>query len=217
MSIFRLRPLDLGHPSWDASTLKGECVVRAPSKQDARMLATLDIRFLSGGLLTSFIFERISSNTKPLATKLREVAPAKSAATFAAVAAPKMQTARASGPRASWLATALRELEEAPAEASEMGWPSPGEGLLLSARQLLRSLEVEGLPPPAVYPNEAGDIEIAFGRSGRSVLLLIETSGAAVCFASIDGRNRRARYQDMNDLPDAFVRQQLAYLKEANG
>ena len=39
MSIFRLKPLDLGHPSWEASTHKGECVVRAPSEKVAREMA----------------------------------------------------------------------------------------------------------------------------------------------------------------------------------
>jgi hypothetical protein len=37
--VFRLLPVDLGHPSWAASTHKDECQVRAPSEEAARALA----------------------------------------------------------------------------------------------------------------------------------------------------------------------------------
>jgi len=44
MQIWKLTPLDLADPSWEASTHKADVVVRAPSEQAARGAAKLALR-----------------------------------------------------------------------------------------------------------------------------------------------------------------------------
>jgi len=40
MAIWRLRPLNVDSPDWEAITYKGEVIVRAQNEEEARMCAT---------------------------------------------------------------------------------------------------------------------------------------------------------------------------------
>lgn len=108
-----------------------------------------------------------------------------------------------------WLEDALAELDEAADEAAEQGFATPSEAAVKNAERILRHLAVIASAGPAVYPNDSGGIEIAFGAPGRAVLVLCEADGGGACFSTIDGGNRRARYQRGDDMPDAFIRDQV--------
>ena len=65
-----------------------------------------------------------------------------------------------------------------------------------------------------VYPTPDGEIAIdAPGGYNRSVLLLCDSQGGALCLVNIDGNHRRARYSSSESLPDSFVREALADLE----
>ncbi len=109
-----------------------------------------------------------------------------------------------------WLNSAMEDLAEAPAEAQNEEFPVPSTLALENARRLL--LAVYKLSPRRfeVYPTPDGEVAIdAPGGYGRSVLLLCDSDGGALCLVNMDGRHRRARYSDMELLPDGFVREAL--------
>ena len=60
-------------------------------------------------------------------------------------------------------------------------------------------------------------VEVAIdapGGPGRSVLLLCDSDGGALCLVNANGKHRRARYSDSNLLPDGFIREALAELEQ---
>ena len=112
------------------------------------------------------------------------------------------------------LSEALRDLREAKDEAREEGFPAPSDAAARNARRLLRAMY--GISPRRfeVYPTPDGQVAIdAPGGFGRSVLLLCDSGGGALCSVNMDGAHRRARYSDTRGLPDGFVREVLAELK----
>ena len=65
-----------------------------------------------------------------------------------------------------------------------------------------------------VYPTPDGEIAIdAPGGPGRSILLLCDSDGGALCLVNMNGDHRRARYSTAGILPDGFVRDALAELE----
>lgn len=64
-----------------------------------------------------------------------------------------------------------------------------------------------------VYATPDGEIAIDVpGGFGRSVILLCDSGGGALCSVNMDGAHRRARYKDVRMLPDGFVREALMEL-----
>lgn len=119
------------------------------------------------------------------------------------------------GSISSWLSDALDELEEADAESAEDGLRLCSQIAHDNAKLILESLsKIEPLQPN-VYPTEDQEIAIFFRkeRGGGTVLLLSDSVGGGACFSSINGKNRRARYDDSTDMPDAFVKEQLLKLR----
>lgn len=121
-----------------------------------------------------------------------------------------VSTETADGPPPE-LRDALRDLDEAKDEAREEGFPAPSDTALGDARRLLRTMH-RMLPRRfEVYPMPDGEIAIDVpGDGGRSVILLCEPDGGALCLVNMNGRHRRARYSDTDLLPDGFVREALA-------
>ena len=114
----------------------------------------------------------------------------------------------------SELNDALRDLREARDEAREEGFPQPSEFALKNAERLLR--EMHGISPRRfeVYPTPDGEIAIdAPAGQGRSVILLCDSEGGALCMVNLNGHHRRARYSTTETLPDGFVHETLAELK----
>lgn len=113
------------------------------------------------------------------------------------------------------LRAALRDLDAAEGEALEEGFPIPSRMARENARRLLQAMHRISGRRLEVYPTPDGEVAIdAPGRQGRSVLLLCDSEGGALCLVNMNGKHRRARYADSNGLPDGFVREALAELKQ---
>ena len=118
-----------------------------------------------------------------------------------------META---GGRNADLRDALDDLDEAAAEAGEEEYPIPSDLALANARRLLLAMYKLSPRRFEVYPTPDGEVAIdAPGRRGRSVVLLCDSDGGALCLVNMDGRHRRARYSDTGSLPDGFIREAL--------
>ena len=108
------------------------------------------------------------------------------------------------------LRDALRDLDEARDEAHEEGFSPPSDMALRNARWLLYAMH--GISPRRfeVYPTPDREVAIAApGGSGRSLLLLCDSGGGALCLVNMNGAHRRARYSNADLLPDSFVREAL--------
>ena len=118
------------------------------------------------------------------------------------------------GDRYSGLRDALHDLEGVRDEAREDNLPVPSDMASGNAERLLHAM-YRILPRRfEVYPMPDGEIAIHVpGGTGRSVLLLCDSDGGALCSVNVDGVHRCARYSDARRLPDGFVRDALAELK----
>ena len=110
---------------------------------------------------------------------------------------------------------ALHDLDQAKEEAREDEFPAPSGKALGNARRLLHTMYRISPRRFEVYPTPDGEIAIdAPGAPGRSVLLLCDSDGGALCLVNMNGAHRRARYSDTRGLPDGFVREALAELEQ---
>ena len=108
---------------------------------------------------------------------------------------------------------ALGDLRNATDEASEEAFPFPSDVALANADRLLREMHRISPRRYEVYPTPDGEIAIdAPGEHGRSVLLLCNPEGGALCLVNMNGDHRRARYVTTERLPDRFLRDALAEL-----
>ena len=109
---------------------------------------------------------------------------------------------------------ALDDLQGVTDEAREEGFPLPSDVALENVDRLLRELYRISPRRFEVYPTPDGEIAIdAPGGHGRSVLLLCDSEGGALCLVNWSGDHRRARYSTADILPDGFVREALADLE----
>ncbi len=109
---------------------------------------------------------------------------------------------------------ALDDLSQVTQEACEEEFPLPSSAALANAEHLLK--EMYGIFPRRfeVYPTPDGEVAIdAPGGYGRSVLVLCDSEGGALCLVNMNGEHRRARYSTTSILPDGFVREALADLE----
>ena len=112
------------------------------------------------------------------------------------------------------LVNALEDLQNAPDEANEEGFPAPSDIAVENADRLLREMYRISPRRFEVHPTPDGEIAIdAPGGRGRSVLLLCDSEGGALCLVNMNGNHRRARYSTTERLPDGFVREALAELE----
>jgi hypothetical protein len=116
-------------------------------------------------------------------------------------------------PPTSWLADALQALAEVPEEIAEDELPSINSAALEEAERIVRGL-ARHPQPPTVYPTQDAEIAIHFKAtdSPSAVVILLNDSGEAECYAHADGRSRHAHYGVSADLPDDFVMAQLRAL-----
>lgn len=120
------------------------------------------------------------------------------------------QDAKAAGEHPPDLCDALHDLDQAKEEAREDGLPAPSGKALGNAHRLLRAMYRISPRRFEIYPTPDGEIAIdAPGGFGRSVLLLCDSDGGALCLVNMNGAHRRARYSDTRGLPDGFVREAL--------
>ena len=106
------------------------------------------------------------------------------------------------------LCDALADLREAAEYAEEEGFPIPSKSTITNAERLLREIhKISGLHLE-VYPTPDGEIAVHVpnGR-GRSVILLCNSDGGALCLANLESGHRRKNYPTTDTLPDKFLRQ----------
>lgn len=111
------------------------------------------------------------------------------------------------------LSEALSDLGEVGQESQEEGFPTPSDVAIENVNRLLQ--EMYRILPRRfeVYPTPDGEIAIdAPGGYGRSVILLCDSAGGALCLVNMDGNHRRKRYSNANTLPDEFLRTALIEL-----
>ena len=124
-----------------------------------------------------------------------------------------LTTAFWNSPRPDWLKDAIAELESIDDEVTEEALPEIQAHTKDKARAIIFALATQSVAP-TVYPTADGEIALYFKSpvSASSVLILVGNDGHAACFSYIEGKNRRARYEDATELPDEFVKAQLRLL-----
>lgn len=117
--------------------------------------------------------------------------------------------------RNEWLDAALAELNDINQEVAEESLPEIVPDTKDQARRILCALATQSITP-TVYPTEDGEIALYFKplAAKSAVLILVGSDGQGACFSYINGKNRRARYDDASELPDVFVREQLRRLAD---
>ena len=110
------------------------------------------------------------------------------------------------------LKEALEDLKEAPVEAEDEGFPPPTGVAMRNAARLIRAMYGIHAYRLDVYPTADGEIAIDAGVPNRSVILLCDASGGALCLANTGATHRRAHYSDADQLPDGFLREALTEL-----
>ena len=111
------------------------------------------------------------------------------------------------------LSEALSDLGEVGQESQEEGFPTPSDVAIENVDRLLNEM-YQILPRRfEVYPTPDGEIAIdALGGYGRSVILLCDSAGGALCLVNMDGNHRSKRYPNANTLPDEFLHEALIEL-----
>ena len=105
------------------------------------------------------------------------------------------------------LRDALADLKASPDEARAENLPIPSSEALRNGEHILR--ETYRIWPRRfeVYPMPNGEIAIdAPSGPGRSIIILCDAEGGALCAVNLDRSHRRARYSDARMLPDGFLR-----------
>ena len=117
-------------------------------------------------------------------------------------------------PRTDWLKDAIEELESIDDEVTEEALPVIQAHTKDKARAIIFALATQPVAP-TVYPTADGEVALYFKSpvATSSVLILVGNDGQAAWFSYIDGKNRRARYEDATELPDEFVKAQLRLLE----
>ena len=108
---------------------------------------------------------------------------------------------------------ALDDLRSSREEAQEEDFPTPSPNAIANAERLIKQMHAISQRRLEVYPTPDGEIAIdAPNGRGRSVLVLCDSEGGALCLVHLDGNHRRARYSTAMDLPDGFLHKALADL-----
>lgn len=115
------------------------------------------------------------------------------------------------------LENALEDLRTTPDEATDEGFPQPTELALTNAGRILRQMYAMLPTRLEVYPTPEGEVAIVAPAPRRSVMVLCESDGGALCMVNMDGKHRRARYSTADSLPDGFLRDALNELAHGDG
>ena len=112
------------------------------------------------------------------------------------------------------LQAALSDLDGALDEACEEEFDTfPSDEVINNARRILQQMYEMHRCRFEVYPTQYGEIAIsASAENQRSVLVICDKDGGALCSVNLSGLHRRAIYDSAETLPDGFVREALAEL-----
>ena len=112
------------------------------------------------------------------------------------------------------LLEAMNDLEGIRTTARDDNCQIPSELAVDNAKRILPLMHQIWAHRFDVYPMPDGEIAIdAPGGYGRSVILLCESDGCALCLVTLDGEHSRARYSTTRTLPDGFLREALRGLE----
>lgn len=110
---------------------------------------------------------------------------------------------------------ALHDLQDVTKEALKGELPLPSKRAFNNAEFLLKEMHAISSRRYEIYPTPDGEIAIdAPGGYGRSVILLCDSDGGALCLVNMNGKHRRARYSSIETLPDEFLREALTELDQ---
>ena len=108
------------------------------------------------------------------------------------------------------LKKALSDLDSLNAEAKEEDLPEPDAEAVANARTLLPRLYAILPARFRVSPTERRGVAIdAPMKWGASVAVECAPDDTVYCFATIDGNSRRAKFYQMDGLPDVFIEKAL--------
>ena len=111
------------------------------------------------------------------------------------------------------LSEAFVELNHAAAEAEEEGFAIPSDLAVVNAERLLQEMYAIAPQRFEVYPTPDAEIAIRALAPGRSVIVLCEPDGGALCLVNLHSGRRRKRYTSADVLPDSFLGKALLDLK----
>ena len=111
------------------------------------------------------------------------------------------------------LSDAFAALNHAAAEAEEEGFPMPSDVAVVNAKRLLHEMYAIAPQRFEVYPTPDAEIAIRALAPGRSVIVLCESDGEALCLANLNNGRRRKRFDSVDALPDRFLKKALLDLK----
>ena len=108
---------------------------------------------------------------------------------------------------------AIASLDDIESDAHEMGYPIPEGKVVSEARRILIEMHnYRGVSYDA-YSMSEGRVGIGVdGGFGKSMLVVCEPGGTALCVVTVDRVSRHARYGASSFLPDDFVKQGLRQL-----
>lgn len=107
----------------------------------------------------------------------------------------------------SFLEDALADLKSSPDEARDEDLPIPSNKALQNGEHVLRAVYSMWPRRFEVYPMPNGEVAIdAPAGPGRSILILCDSEGGALCSVNFDRTHRRAHYSNARVLPDGFLR-----------
>ena len=129
---------------------------------------------------------------------------------------PDLQIPRQDHPVSTWLPEALEELEDLSNEIIEDDLPEIRTETKNEAKRIVQILREHPIAP-TIYPTDDGEVVIHFKSPAvpAAVVLELSNNGQGACFSYVNGKSRRARYDDSSDLPDEFVKAQLEALVTA--
>ena len=105
---------------------------------------------------------------------------------------------------------ALADLDRLDDEAKEAELPAPVQVAVENARTLLPALYAIHAVRYQVSPTERGGVSIDPPmKPGKAVSIECGPDGSVYCFAAIAGNGRRAKFYQMEGLPDGFVEKAL--------
>ena len=112
------------------------------------------------------------------------------------------------------LENAWEELRRVREEAREDDLPEPDIAAIRNAGVLLPGLYATLRGTYHIYPTERGGVGIsAPSRRGAAVVVECAQLDRVYCFVTLDGQRRRAKYYQMDGLPDEFIKNALRTLR----
>ena len=108
------------------------------------------------------------------------------------------------------IADAIACLDDIASDAHDMGYQVPAVGVVAETRRILQEMHKYRSASYDAYSMSEGRVGIGVdGEFGKSMLVVCEPEGTALCVVTVNRVSRHARYDDSSFLPDDFVKQGL--------